>query len=272
MVNKLCIGTAQFGLDYGITNQNGMVNEKEIRNIFKIAEANNVNFIDTAQSYNESERVIGRNIKNKNFFKIITKLDSKLFKCPREELNNSLENGFLKSLKNLKVKSIDSLLLHNHKNLREIDNEIIFNWIESLKERKLINRFGLSIYTPDDLIDLNIEKLDLIQLPFSIYDQRFKKNGIIKYLSENGVSVHIRSIFLQGLLLQESNLWPNNISKSFKLHHDRFLKEIIKNKLNLLEEIMRAPFFCEGVEAVVIGITSSSEFEEILSNWIKFKA
>jgi len=270
MVNQLCIGTAQFGLNYGITNQNGIVNKNEVRKIFKIAKNNKIEFIDTAQTYNDSERVIGRIIKNNNFFKIITKLDPKLFESSKYDLYESLENSFLNSLQNLNVKSIDSLLLHDHKNLRKFDNQIIFDWVETLKERKLINRFGLSIYSPDDLLDINIKKLDLIQLPFSIYDQRFKENGIIKYLADCGVSVHIRSIFLQGLLLQFTDLWPKNMSESLKNHHDRFLNEIYKNKLDLLEEIMRAPFFCEGVEAVVIGMTSSFEFEQIVSKWLKF--
>ena len=272
MVSQLCIGSAQFGLDYGITNQNGIVKKKEVINIFKIAKKNNVKFIDTAQTYNESERVIGRNQHINHFFKIITKLDPKLFNCSSLDLYQNLESGFLKSLKNLKVKSIDSLLLHDHKNLRELNNQIIFNWIESLKERKLINRFGISIYSPEDLIGINLENIDLIQLPFSIYDQRFIENGTIEYLSKNGVSVHIRSIFLQGLLLQVTDLWPENISENFKSHHNRFLKEIYTKKLDLLEEIMRAPFFCKGVEAVVIGVTNAFEFEQIVSNWIKFNS
>ena len=86
MVNQLCIGTAQFGLNYGITNQNGIVNKNEVRKIFQIAKNNKIEFIDTAQTYNESERVIGRIIKNNNFFKIITKLDPKLFESSKYDL------------------------------------------------------------------------------------------------------------------------------------------------------------------------------------------
>ena len=116
-----------------------------------------------------------------------------------------------------------------------------------------------------------VEKIQLIQLPLSIYDQRFLRSGTINELNKAGISIHLRSIFLQGLILEDPNLWPNTISRNFKSHHESFFKKIRFLNLDLLEEVMRFPFFCKGVEAVVIGISSYKEFEQILLIWEKFK-
>ena len=89
MMLKIGIGTAQFGLNYGITNLNGIVEESEVRNILN---DNFYSYIDTACSYGVSEKIIGKNLLEKNK-KIITKiiLDEKNI-C-------ELESNFTKSLK-----------------------------------------------------------------------------------------------------------------------------------------------------------------------------
>ena len=73
--NKIAIGTAQFGLDYGIANQNGKVNANEIRSILNFAHENNINTLDTAKAYGSSEKSIGNYLKltEKNWY-IITKV------------------------------------------------------------------------------------------------------------------------------------------------------------------------------------------------------
>lgn len=271
MVNQLCIGSVQFGLNYGITNFNGKVKEKEVKDILNLANKSKVNFIDTAKSYNDSEEVIGRNLSKNNKIKIITKFQIESNINSNKNLYEFLEDSLFDTLKKLNVNSLDALLFHNHNDLRTIKSEEIFKWLDSLKERKLINRVGVSIYSPEDLKGLNLERIQLIQIPFSIYDQRFLKGGIINQLHKAGISVHLRSIFLQGLILEEPHLWPNTVSSDFKSHHECFFEKIRFSNLDLLEEVMRVPFFCKGVEAVVIGISSYNEFKQILSIWEKFK-
>ncbi len=269
MVNHLCIGTAQFGLDYGITNINGKVNEENVKKILEKANNSNVYFIDTAQAYADAEYVLGRNIPENSNFEIITKLNNKLFNSSEKDLLENLELSLISSLKKLKVKSINSLLIHNINNLKNSNYNLIYDWFESLKERKIVKRIGISIYSPEDLNNIEIEKFQLIQIPFSIYDQRFSKNNLIGELCKKGISIHLRSIFLQGLILQKSELWPNNLSDEFKLHHQSFLESIKNSGLNVLEEILKGPFLLDNVEAVLVGVTNFKEFNEILSFWLK---
>ena len=113
-------------------------------------------------------------------------------------------------------------MIHNINNLKNSNFNLICDWFESLKERKIVKRIGISIYSPEDLNDIEIEKFQLIQIPFSIYDQRFSKNNLIGELCKKGIAIHLRSIFLQGLILQKSELWPNTLSNEFKSHHKSF--------------------------------------------------
>ena len=271
MINKICIGSAQFGFDYGITNKTGKVKENEVKKILKRASELNIKYIDTAQAYKSSEEVIGGNTPLENEFKIISKLSPLLTKNKKENLITELENGFQRSLKALRKKNIDSLLFHDPNDLKTQSFPIILDWIESLKDRNLIKRVGLSIYSKIDLDRINIRRFDLVQLPLSIYDQRLLNDGTIKFLREIGISVHIRSIFLQGLILNDPKNWPSNISKGFKDHHQKLYNFLNSNKLNKLEEVMKFPFFVKDAEAVVLGITSYKEFDQIIKIWNKLK-
>jgi len=180
-----------------------------------------------------------------------------------------LDDGFQKSLKALKKKNIDALLFHNANDLKNESFPIIFDWLNSLKERNLIKRIGLSIYSKSDINKVNIKKFDLVQLPLSIYDQRLLNDGTIKFLRDIGISVHVRSIFLQGLILNNPKKWPPSISKEFKDHHSNFFNFLNLKKLDKLEEVMKFPFFVKDIEAVVLGITSYKEFYEITKIWNK---
>ena len=76
MINfpKIVLGTAQFGMDYGITNSEGKVKDKEISNILKLAESKGINYLDTAPAYGDAENIIGKHLLKYKTFNIISKL------------------------------------------------------------------------------------------------------------------------------------------------------------------------------------------------------
>lgn len=56
--NKIVLGTAQLGLDYGIANKIGKPEENKAFEIMKYAVENGINYFDTAYSYGNSEIII----------------------------------------------------------------------------------------------------------------------------------------------------------------------------------------------------------------------
>ena len=108
---KLSIGTAQFGFNYGITNKLGKINSNEVKKIIELASSHGINSLDTAQDYFESERIIGKFTKNKKF-SITTKLSNDDIKIFNTENIETCDDKLKLSLDNLKIKTIDTLLLH----------------------------------------------------------------------------------------------------------------------------------------------------------------
>ena len=170
---KLVIGTANFGKKYGLKNKK--INQKEVFKILNYSHEIGIRTIDTAINYGNSEKIIGK-YKNKDW-KIISKVPN----IPKsiKNINNFLYKLILKSQKNLNVKRIYGILIHNPENLLNKRGEEIYKVLLNLKKRGLINKIGVSIYKFNQ-INMLIKKykLDIIQLPFNLLDRRLIKKKI----------------------------------------------------------------------------------------------
>jgi len=259
---KLTLGCAQFGMNYGYTNQNGKVDEEEVANIIDYAFKNNINNFDTAQSYGNSEEVLGKFTSKYPDIKITSKFSSLSNEFYTDKDINTWEENFKISLNKLRVSRIDSFLIHNVNDLKKNGKEILYGWLKSLVQRKLINNLGISIYSSFDLEDISLEKFNIVQMPISLYDQRLIENKTCEKLARKKIAIHARSILFQGLLLTNSNNWPKSISKKFKLHHDRLLNSLSKELI--IEMTLRFISYYKFIETALIGVTSLDELKEIV--------
>ena len=265
-MKNLCLGTAQFGLDYGITNKEGKVKNKDISFLLKRACNSNIKYFDTAFSYGDSEERIGEILKGHEI-EIITKFTTNVDLAYTYEDINSLNQSFELSLRRLKRNSINAYLLHNPNDFKKGNSKLLLDWLKSIKEKKLIKNIGVSIYEESDLKKIPLNEIDIVQLPFSIYDQRLIDNLTIKKLIDMGISIHIRSIFLQGLLLQEADQWPAFINENFKNHHKKYESFIKSKNLSLLESTISFIKQLDFPELILFGITNINELNEIIKCW-----
>ena len=60
-MNRLALGTVQFGQNYGIANSTGQMSRSEVEKILELARLKGINTLDTAIAYGESENVLGKN-------------------------------------------------------------------------------------------------------------------------------------------------------------------------------------------------------------------
>ena len=78
ILSKLCLGTVQFGMKYGINNQLGrQPTMDESFSMLDYAISNGIGVIDTAAAYGEAEELLGSYLKKrqcKQEVKIISKL------------------------------------------------------------------------------------------------------------------------------------------------------------------------------------------------------
>ena len=207
-MNKIALGTVQFGMDYGINNKRGKIHPDEVFSILDEAARSGIDTLDTACSYGDSEKVIGDFVRlGKSCFKIVSKLTA----CTREKT----EEIFKESLNRLGVSVLYGYLLHSFETYKK--DEWIWGELEGIKSEGRVKKIGFSLYLPSELEDLLRRNLaiDIIQIPFSVFDQRFEP-----YLSEmkkRGIEVHARSIFLQGLVFQN----PAKLDKYFETISDK---------------------------------------------------
>jgi aryl-alcohol dehydrogenase-like predicted oxidoreductase len=260
-MNKLALGTAQFGMSYGIANQHGKINLENIKDIIKTAREKNIDLVDTAIAYGDSERIIGKiGILD---FKFVTKLPP----LPKIEVANIsfwVEDQIKLSLKRLGIQSLYGLLIHRSEDLLSDKGDKIVNALNNLKSRGLVKKIGISIYDSTELEKLtNQINLDIVQAPLNIIDQRLINSGWLSKLYKADVEVHIRSVFLQGLLLMSKQNRPhkfNRWSNLWKMWHE-WLND---NKISALEATLRYALSIKEISKIIVGVDSKYQLEQIV--------
>ena len=260
------MGTAQFDSVYGISNNKKKKLEfSEVKRILKKSKLFGIKYLDTAISY-DNDKILGKaGVKG---FYINTKIP--IYKLNKnKKIKKFYENKIKTSLNNLKIKKFNSILIHNPEKLKSENGKYIYKILKGLKKQKLFNKIGISIYNFNDFNKLFKHfKFDIIQLPFNVFDQRLLKNNLIEKLNKKKIEIHVRSIFLQGLLLMNDE----KIDKKFKKWKDIFKiwsKYTQNNKLIKLKTCVNFVKSYSKISKILIGVNSVNDLVEI--NKIKFK-
>jgi len=257
---KLALGTVQFGLDYGVTNSAGIVTKKEVKNILALAEKNDINTLDTASVYGSSEKILGALASQD--FKIISKTPS------LSNFDGTIRDSFFSTLTRLKRDNIYGMMLHDE---RDIDKESQYNELLALKNDGLVNKIGCSFYSLEALeyaLNKNIA-LDIIQIPASCLDQRFEKSGLLHRAKDNGTEIHCRSLFLQGLLLNNDVL-PTSL-KAFESEITTFYKFAVSQNIKPIELALSYIYQNELFDYGVVGCQSKVQLEDIICSYINIE-
>ena len=251
LLKEIVLGTVQFGLNYGISNQTGQTPPNEVSKILNFAWDHGVSTLDTAFSYGNSEKVLGECMENN--FKIITKFSY--------ETNLAIiEKDFYKSLKLLEQKKVYGLLAHEADSI--IKQPKIWDLLQVLKNNGFVEKIGYSLYYPKDLeILLSLGHIpDLIQIPYNLIDRRFEP--YFNELKNKGCEIHVRSVFLQGLFFLD----PNQLSDFF--NDVKPLIEDLRQSFQSTEELsaflIRTSLNSE-IDKVVIGVNHLSQLQNIVS-------
>ena len=264
LINKIGLGTVQFGLNYGISNSKGRMKDSDISDLLGSASQTNIRYIDTAPSYGDSELRIGKTLPNKHSFRIITK--TPVFYRPNLTKidGTKLFNGAVQSLDRLNQKSIFGLLFHQADIFLKDGNGHLIESALKLKQERLIEKIGVSIYEKSQLDTiLEIFTPDIIQIPVNVFDQRFITSEYIKLFKARNIEIHARSIFLQGLLLMPLAKIPIYFSPF--ISRLRSFRENLKTvKLNPLEGCLQFALNTQGINVIIVGITNNRELNKLI--------
>lgn len=268
MTPQLCLGTAQFGLAYGVTNVAGQVSEASVAQLLSAAHDAGIRWLDTAQAYGNAETVIGRQLPGSHAFRLISKLPAQPQGMFTSEDVDAWEQAFSVTCRRLGAQRLDALLLHAPTDLTKPGAHHLETWLLSLRGRGAVERLGVSIYTAEDLEDVNPALLDVVQLPLSLFDQRLLQDGTLARLRARGTAIHARSLYLQGLLLTPAAQWPSWMTPQVRAHQQA-LEALARNKgCRLIDLALGFASEQADLEAVVLGVCSVQEFDELQSAWL----
>jgi aryl-alcohol dehydrogenase-like predicted oxidoreductase len=255
---KLVLGSAQLGMDYGLLN-NKKINQKEFKKIEKLVLKSNIKFVDTANSYGDSENIIGNSKLKK--LKIITKI--KLPKKNNFSIKEWVSAKIFESIKKLNIKKIYGVLVHDYKDLQGIKGRKYLYALQELKKRKIINKIGISIYDPKELKKIwKFWKPDIVQVPFNILDNRILNSGWIEILKKYGVKIYVRSVFLQGVLIDDSNLFK--FQENYKNLFDKFKYWCGINSITRIQACLHFIKQYKKIDYLVVGFNSYKHLKEII--------
>jgi aryl-alcohol dehydrogenase-like predicted oxidoreductase len=262
---KLVIGSAQIGMNYGLFN-NKKISVKEFKKIEKLVLKSKINFIDTATSYGDSEKVIGNSkLKNLN---IITKI-----KLPRKKniyIRDWVLKEISKSLKKLRIKRIYGVMIHDYKDLLGKYGKNYLITLNELKKKKIIKNIGISIYDPKDIKKIwKFWKPDIVQVPFNIIDNRILETGWLNTLKKFKVKIFARSVFLQGILINEDRFF--NMNKNYTILLNKFKDWCYKNNISLLQACLHFVKQFKKIDYLVIGFDNYNQLKEIIDVFKKKK-
>lgn len=259
-MNRIALGTVQFGQFYGIANKNGQVTVKAANSMLQLAKNCGVDTIDTAVTYGESEKRLGEI--GTEGFKVITKLPHLPENC--EDTEAWAKNQVSNSMIRLGVTVLDGLLLHRSLDLLGPQGASLYASLQRLLDQGKVKKIGISIYAPSEL-DLLMPKFkfQLVQAPYNLVDQRLNRSGWMKRLVDQGVEIHTRSAFLQGLLLMNKV----NIPKKFMPWHslfDDWHDWLSSHGVSALEACLKFPLSHPEIDKVVVGADNFEQLKQIV--------
>jgi len=254
LTQRLALGTAQFGLAYGLNNQAGQPSPAAVAEVLAAAQAAGLTLLDTATAYGNSEARLGELAGDNTAFELITKLAA----APPPQVAQHLAE----SLGRLRREKLYGVLFHAFKPLQ--DQPAAWQALQEARAAGQVQRIGVSLYHPHEAEWLLAKgwDIDLVQVPYNVFDQRFA--DVLPRLAAQGVEVHVRSAFLQGLLLREPAALPEFFRPlAPKLTRLRALTA--DAGVPLPAALLLFAAYAPGVARAVIGVDSVANLHENLA-------
>ena len=251
-----CLGTVQFGMNYGVQN-NGRPNLELVFNILDEAISNGVFCFDTAMAYGNAEQILGKYIYdrnlNKDYIKIITKGKS------QSDLQIIIDN-IKNSIENMHIEKLYGFLFHDSSVVYSKDS---MDSLNRIKSNGYVENIGVSIYTPEEALKALEYDIDIIQVPYNLFDSRLDKVSFFEKAKEKSIEIYARSSLLQGLALMDYNKLPSNVlfAKDYLIKFDNLCKKYNVDRLNAAVNYVSSN---DLIDYIVFGTDNLKQFKEYM--------
>lgn len=256
---KIGLGTVQFGMNYGVSNGAGQVPPPDVAEILRSAHTAGIRILDTAASYGTAEQVLGAALADDQDFAIVTKV------LPLSHGLEEIEKRARRSLDLLGRKPAEAILIHSARDLFYSEGPRLWRLLQRLRDEGLYKRIGISAYFDDKPLELARQyQPDLMQLPFSILDQRLRRNGDLARVKQLGIEIHVRSVFLQGLLFMDPMRLPARLANAGPALANTQAR-IKEAGLGPIEAAIGFALGQDDIDVAVVGVTSRDQLAQIIA-------
>lgn len=259
-INKLILGTVQFGLNYGINNTTGIPSYEQVSEILDHAAINNINKLDTAVAYGNAQGIIGKYTQTSgNLFQINSKFTYAANNTISEQLNNSLAK--------LNQVKLNTYFFHRYNDF--VKHPECIAELLKLKDAGKINTIGVSVYENDELdIALNAKEIDVIQLPFNCFDNMNQRGSLLKKAKDNGKIIQVRSVYLQGLFFKDTDNIPTQL-QPLKKHLISLKNLAAELKLTIYELALAYVIKQQFIDEIIIGVENKIQLSQNIEFFTK---
>ncbi|WP_083685046.1 aldo/keto reductase [Massilia putida] len=267
LLGRCGLGAAQFGMNYGRFNVDGKPSDVELAKILEQARDFGLSCIDTAHLYGDSEMALGACGERLQTFEIITKTPRFSDAAITEHDARTLRSAFEQSLRLLRTPSLHGLLIHHAPNLLAPGGERLYEEMLKLKDEGRVAHIGVSVYSGEIAEQIHVKfPMDLVQLPMNVLDQRPLTSGALARLAAAGVRIHVRSSFLQGLLLAD----PLNLNSYFdqvKPVLDQFHSIAGTAGISAAHAALHFLLGIPEIDRVIVGVESVAQLQQLFASF-----
>ncbi len=260
--SRIGLGTVQWGMEYGVANREGRPPSDEVARILAAGRSGGLQVLDTAALYGEAESLLGE--QNLSGLRVVTKTPRYAHAPITAADADDLKATLGLSLARLCLPSVYGLLAHHAVDLLVPGGERLIDALLSLREEGRVARVGVSVYDGAQIEAVLARfKPDLVQLPLNVFDQRLIDDGSLSRLAALGVEIHVRSVFLQGLLLMQ----PDAVPAYFAPWSDQLRAwQAACAARNVLPQHAALAFVCDRPEVAccLIGVQSRAQLDQSL--------
>lgn len=257
---KVIVGTAQFGLKYGLANVGGQLSQEKAHGILTLAAESGIYRVDTAQAYGSSESVIGAFKKEE--FEVLTKIGR--FPDSEPDWADWLSNRISASSAEISLHNLTTVFFHDTAQFLNESREKTLRTLEIVLERHPEIVFGAALYDPAEWEGLKSAKnLNAFQVPHNVLDRRFENSGVIQEMFQMGKTIHLRSVFLQGLLLMDPDALPGYFAPWAPLLR-KWASHCFERGISTLAASAGFALRNPCVSGVVIGFDSAQQLGELI--------
>lgn len=258
LLSKLGLGTAQFGLDQP-PGARGRPREVEARDILSIAGRSGMGVLEVARGSVGADQHLRGAMPQPNPFRIT------LTSLRPDRGAAAIEAELRAQMLRLGVERVDTIIAPSATDLLSAQGPVLWDRLKALKDAGVCKRIGIPVYASDDPVGVARRfKPDVVQAPASLLDQRLLIDGSLATIAEMGAEVHLRSIFLNGVLFLPPDRAPSHL-KAAAGRISRARRLIAEGRSDPLQAALGFALTRPEASAVLVGVTSAAEMSAVVA-------